>query len=410
MLRTVEAKLYPTDAQAATLSTWLRTCCWIYNRCLEQRIKAYKRRGESRNFSVQSAMLTGWRERIERISSCPLEFARDALRRVDRGFKAFFRRMKAAEKPGFPRFHSCIRYNSLECLATQKYVRSGDFIHVPKLGLVKFRAGDQSFEGTQRLLRVIRRASGWFAQVLVDDGKPAPDIRPVESSVGIDVGLNSFATLDNGEKIPNPRWARKSARRLRSAQRRLSRSKKGSKNRRKAVARVGRVHERVRAQRKDFCHQESRKIVDRFELIAVEKLNVSGMAAGHFAKSISDAAWAMFIAHLTYKAANAGRQLVAVNPSGTSQECPDCGRVKKKLLSERTHECACGLTCDRDESAARVILLRAVASRRGVTPVEDLVNVGGTGRHQIEPVKQEVLIFNQEHYPVAEFRHQKSPK
>src|SRR3990167_2275902 len=378
MFYAIESKLYPTAAQVETLESWLRSCCWVYNRALEQRIKAYKRRGESATLYSQFAMLTVWRERMPRLKSAPFAFQRDALRRVERGMQAFFRRIKAGErKAGFPRFRPHRRYNSLECLDTQKFVRPGDFIHVPKLGLVKFRAGNQSFRGTQKLLRIIRRATGWYAQVLIDDGKPAPEKRPVESSIGVEVGLNTFAALSNGERIDNPRWGRKSTRKLRSAQRRLSRTQKRSRNRRKAVARVRRVHEKVAAQRKDFCHQHSRLLVNRFDLIAVEKLNIKGLARTRLAKSILDAAWGQFIAQLTYKAEYAGRQLVAVDPRGTSQTCPDCGAVKKKSLSERTHECTCGLTCDRDHAAASVVLLRALASRRGVSPVEELASGNG---------------------------------
>ena len=128
-----------------------------------------------------------------------------------------------------------------------------------------------------------------------------------------------------------------------------------------------------------------------FTLPRMEKA-VRVARADRLAKSILDAAWGIFLSQLTYKAEWAGRHAIAVDPRGTSQTCPDCGAVKKKKLSERTHECICGLTCDRDHAAARVILLRALASRRGVSPVEELVTLGGIRRHQIGPMKQEVLI------------------
>src|SRR5688572_7794242 len=117
MLRVVEMKLYLTAAQEATLNAWLRSCCWLYNRCLEQRVKAYQRRGESVGYHAQCALLTGLRQRIPTLAEVPAQFTRDALRRVDRGMQAFFRRCQAGEKPGFPRFRSPTRYNSLECLA-----------------------------------------------------------------------------------------------------------------------------------------------------------------------------------------------------------------------------------------------------------------------------------------------------
>ena len=231
-------------------------------------------------------------------------------------------------------------------------------------------------------VKVVQHAKEWGITI----GEAAVNA----ATVGIDMGLNSFATLDNGEKIPNPRWAKKSARRLRSTHRRLSRSQKESHNRRKAIANLGRVYEKVKAQRRDFAHQESRKLVDRFDLIAFEKLNVAGMVRGRLAKSIIDAAWGMFLLMLVYKAAKAGKRAIGVNPRGTSQTCPDCGRVKKKLLSERTHECTCGCRLDRDVAAARVILARALGVA-GVSPVEESTAVDGHCVHrQVDPVKQEV--------------------
>ncbi len=128
------------------------------------------------------------------------------------------------------------------------------------------------------------------------------------------------------------------------------------------MKRVSRIHERVKAQRRDFAHRESRKIVDRFDLIGVEALNIKGVASGMLAKSVNDAAWAFFLFCLTYKAANAGRRVVEVDPRGTSQECPDCGAVKAKTLSERRHQCSCGpIDLDRDYASALVIEARALA-------------------------------------------------
>lgn len=360
MIRTVEAKLYLNTTQEDTLNRWLCSCCWVYNHCLNQRIKAYRRRNESVGYNAQCVLLTGLRERIPALAEVPAVFARDAIRRVDRGFQAFFRRCKAGDKPGFPRFRSHTRYNSLEYLAPGSYPRAGNLLHIPKLGLVKFRAGDQRIPGRQKLLRIIRRASGWFAQVLVDDSQPPPPNVPVQSSVGIDVGLVAFATLSDGEKIENPRFFRKSERKLKRAQRQLSRCQRGSRNRRKAVRHVARVHERVAAQRKDFAHQQSRRLVNRFDLIGFEALNIKGLAGSRLAKSVHDAAWGMFTRFVAYKADYAGKHAIPVNPSGTSQECPSCGAVARKSLSERTHACSCGLTIDRDEAAARVILARAL--------------------------------------------------
>lgn len=368
MMLTYSYKLYLNASQEKTLDRWLRTCNWIFNRALEQRIKAYQRRKESVSYQDQQALLTEWRGRMDNLRLVPVEFERDAIRRVDRGLKAFFRRVRAGQKPGFPRFKPHRRYRSLECLAVAKYLQ-GDRVRIPNLGLVRCR-GRLLPLGKQRGLRIVRRESGWYAQVILDNGVQVTPCEP-QTSVGIDVGLQSFATLSNGEKIDNPRFARKAERKTCALQRRASRKKKGSANRRKAVKRLARQHERVASQRRLFAHAEARKIVNRFDLIAFENLNVAGMVHGNLARSIHDAAWSFFLFCLIFKAANAGKSTVAVNPRGTSQECPQCQAVAKKSLSEREHVCPCGARLCRDHAAAQVILARAVAGKRGDSRVEE---------------------------------------
>lgn len=355
--RVIERKLYPNAAQEQSLETYRAECCRLYNRALEQRIKAYKRRNESVSLYDQQSLLAKQRGRIASLRAVPSEFARDALRRLDKAFKAFFRRVKAkARRKGFPRFRARRRYRSMGYQSPGNYFRAGA-VFVPGIG--EIRARGQDAIGKQKMLRIIRRADAWYAQVVVT----AQDTLPIEPQtiVGIDVGLLAFATLSTGEKIENPRFFRKAEQELKYAQRQASRKQKGSRNRFKAAKRVAKIHELVKAQRKDFAHQESRKLVNRFDLIGVEALNIKGLAGGMLAKSVHDAAWGMFLFYLTYKAANAGRQVVAVDPRGTSQECPGCGAVQAKPLSERRHQCGCGLILDRDHAGALVIEARAVA-------------------------------------------------
>jgi putative transposase len=387
-MRTIEVKIYPTDAQQRTLSNWMRTCCTIYNRALEQRIKAYRRRKQSVNYNQQQTLLTQQRSRMDRVHEVPVEFSRDALRRIDRGMKAFFRRVRAGENPGFPRFRSWRHYNSMEYAAVGQYVRGDCLLMIPKLGLIKFRACKQAISKTQRLMRVICRASGWYVQVLVDEVKPEPILNDC-GPIGIDMGLNSFATMSDGRKIENPRWARASERKIRSLQRRVSRRVKGSNRRHKAIAALRRRHERIASQRRSFCHQHSTAFVRNHPLIAIENLNIKGLARTRMAKSIMDAGWNIFLNQISYKAANAGRILVRVDPRGTSQTCPTCGVIKKKELSERIHRCECGCTLDRDVAASRVILARAVDVNRGDSRVEAPVNTRPlVAAEQTEPLNR----------------------
>ena len=176
------------------------------------------------------------------------------------------------------------------------------------------------------------------------------------AEIGIDVGLEHFAALSNGELIPNPRWYKSAQRRLRRAQRKVARRVKGSNGRQKAVRELQRVHERVANQRADFVHKLSRRIVDGYQLIAVENLNVGGLSRGMLAKQVHDAGWRSFLHKLTVKAAEAGRCVVEVNPAGTSQYCL-CGCEVRKTLAVRVHRCPeCGLVAPRDVVSAQLIL------------------------------------------------------
>lgn len=183
-------------------------------------------------------------------------------------------------------------------------------------------------------------------------------------AIGIDLGLKSFATLSTGESIANPRFFRRQEKQLAKAQRKLSVAKKGNpecKKRRKAVAHI---YERIANKRRDFAHKESRKLVNRFALIVFEKLNIKGLLKNHcLAKSISDAAWNQLVNFTQYKAENAGRKCIQVNPRNTSQMCSGCGDIVEKDLSVRVHECpACGLVLDRDHNAAINILTLGLQS------------------------------------------------
>ena len=355
----------------------------------EYRIKAYKRRGESVNYNAQSGWLTGLRSRMPILAEVPVQFGRDAIHRVDRGFDAFFRRWKAGERSGFPRFRPHQRYKSLEYLQSGERLHP-DGLHVPKLGVIRYRAGDQDLSGKQKLFRIIRRASGWFGQVLVEREVATPEPR-IGETVGIDMGLTSFATLSTGERIENPRWARRSQAAIRKAQKRVSRRVKGSANRRKAVKKLAAQHERIAAQRKDFAHQLSRSLVTRFALIGFELLNIVGLARTRMAKSITDAAWGMFLRFLPFKAESAGGQAIGVDARRTSMECPFCGRVQKKSLSERIHQCPNGCPIiDRDEASALVIRARAVGVAAALNACGGSANTTGHKPPRAGPVKQAV--------------------
>src|ERR671933_737436 len=279
----------------------------------------------------------------------------------------FFANCKANKpgKKGYPRFKKCAR--------SVEYKTSGWKLSSDKRSLTftdGFAAGTFKLVGSRNLhfyapdeikrVRVVRRADGYYVQFCVNV-KRTEEIGPAGKAIGIDVGLNHFLTDSNGATVPNPRHLRKSEKALRRAARKVSKKKKGSANRKKAINKLGRKHLKVSRQRKDFAIKTALCVVKSNDFIAYEDLQVKNMARNHkLAKSISDAAWSQFAQWLQYLGKVYGKTVVAVAPQYTSQDCSSCGATVKKSLSVRTHVCGCGTVLDRDHNAALNILAKAL--------------------------------------------------
>jgi putative transposase len=219
-------------------------------------------------------------------------------------------------------------------------------------------------EGTIKTLTIRRSSTGkWYACFSVEY-EPSP-LPQKETTVGIDVGLESFATLSTGEKIENPRFFRTDEKVLARAQRRLAKAEKGTPERKKARKIVARIHERIANRRLNFAHQTSRRMVDQYGTIVFEDLNITNMQKNpHLAKSIADVAWNLFISITESKAEEAGSHVILVNPRNTSQMCSRCGMIVAKTLSDRVHSCPhCGLVIDRDQNAAINIMRLGLQSQ-----------------------------------------------
>ena len=216
------------------------------------------------------------------------------------------------------------------------------------------------------VLHWFRDHKGWLVNLKLETGEP-PETATIKSMLGLDVGLNAFVATSNGDLVPAPKHYRKAEKELRCRQRALSRCKRGGNRRKKVKQRVVALHARVTNTRKDFAHKLARSLVAESDLIAVEDLNIKGMVKNkHLSKSISDAGWGDFLSKLAYKAEEAGKHFVKVNPKNTSQHCSGCGVIVKKSLAVRMHKCAkCGLVIDRDVNAARNILARAAVGKHG---------------------------------------------
>jgi putative transposase len=307
---------------------------------------------KGRTYMDQTRELTELRAQDPAYREIPVGVSRSALRQLERAFQAFFRRVKRGEAPGYPRFKGRNRFDSF---GIGRVSMEGKKVRVPKLGLVRFRKY-RELGGEILDARIGLRAGKWYVAFSCDLGE-APERKPVQDPVGIDMGLESFATLSDGSKVENPRFLRKGEALLARRQRVLQKKKKGSKTRAAARLLVQKAHEHIRNQRLDFARKLSAELLERYDGVFFEDLNVRGLARSRLAKSVQDAAWGTFIRTLVGKAECAGRWAVPVDPGGTSQRCSECGLTVAKELSERTHRClACGLVMNRDHNAARNIL------------------------------------------------------
>lgn len=363
--RTFRYRIYPTRAQVTAMSNVLRLCRELYNAALQERRDAWKCSRTPISFAGQSAQLPEIKQICPDLCAVYSQTLQDVLHRVDKTYKAFFDRCAHGGAPGFPRFKNAGRFRSFTYPQTG-WSLEGNCLTLAKVGTVRV-VKHRELLGKVKTCSVIRDGSKWYCAIVCEVILPSVECsdRP---PIGIDVGLSYFASLSNGEQIANPRHGRKAEKRLATAQRRLAKLGRTNSRRKRARKHVAAAYRKITNQRQNFAHQMSHDLVSRFGLIAVEDLNIKGLASGMLARSVNDVAWARFIACISYKAESAGTTLIAVNPRGTSQTCPGCGAIAKKTLADRWHSCICGCELPRDVAAAQVILARGLASivRKGV--------------------------------------------
>lgn len=353
--KSFQFRLRLTKKQKGILNAYLEECRWLYNQLLEQRKLAYEELDISISKYQQMMLLPLLKEERSSLAEVHSQVLQNVVDRLDKGFQAFFRRCKAGEEPGFPRFRGAHRYNSF-CYPQSGFSVVQRELKLSKIGVLRMKM-HRPIEGEIKTCTLRRNSCGeWDVSFSCEvTRRPLP---AKQSAVGIDVGLTQFAVLSNGQEIANPRFFRQGERALAKAQRRLSKEKVGSLERRRCRKRVSKIHEKIRNQRKDFCHKQSRKIVDQYQYICVEDLSIKKMMEGSYlAKGIADASWGQFRQFLTYKAEEAGRSMGLVNPAYTTQRCSRCQYREEKSLSEREHSCAvCGYRTSRDLNAAENIL------------------------------------------------------
>jgi len=387
MLRTFKYQLYPTKSQRTIFEFWLELCRWVYNKTLWIRKSSWEENQTSLNLFDTNRLLTQWKTENLSLKKIHSQVLQNVQRKVDEAFKAFFLRLKRKETPGYPRFKSQGR---LDSFCFPQYPGGchldGNILKSKLLRNIKLNL-HRPVEGVIKTTTFKKTPTGkWFVSFSCE--VPTKIFLSLTGkSVGIDLGLENFFTKNDGEVIENPRFLRRDEKDLKRLHRKVSASPKGSVERRRNRLKLCKAYERISNRRLNFAHQTSRNLVNNYDVICLEKLNVIKMLDNHFlAKSISDAAWNIFVRFLTYKAEEAGRSLIFVDPAYTSQICSSCGNIVKKSLSTRTHRCECGLTLGRDHNAALNILRLGTQSQATSLPRSPLLRRGSVHTSKLHPL------------------------
>jgi len=385
-MKTYKYRIYPSKAQETQLNRQLELCRWVYNKTLETRKNSYEQNGISLSYYDTKKMLPIWKADKPDLKQTHSMVLQDVTMRVELAFQAFFRRIKSGEAAaGYPRFKGYGRYDSMTYPQYGNGARlDGNMLILSKVGSVKVKLHRELCGGGPLGAKTvcIRRAAGnkWYVTIsCAPSGHPPLLPLPYEpKAVGIDVGLQTFATLSTGEKIANPRFFKGEQKALAIAQRRMEKFAKGTPERSKRRLIVSRIHTRIANKRSNFAHQVARQLVNTYGTIVFEKLAVIDMMANHtkvfgnkLNKSIADIAWSQLAQFTAYKAADAGRLFLQVDPRNTSKKCSRCSALVPKDLGVRIHDCPhCGLVLDRDHNAAINILALGLQGVNAGSPDE----------------------------------------
>lgn len=357
MRKTFKYRLLGNKTTFANAERWLDLCRNLYNAALEERITAYKTHKVSISCYNQMKELPELKVVIPEYKNIDAQTLQDVLERLDRAYKAFFRRLKNKEKAGFPRFKGKDRYDSF-ILKQHGWKIDRKYLTIRNIGRFKMRLS-RPLVGIVKTVGIHQESTGKWYVCFSCDNVPERKLPESNETIGIDVGIKSFCVDSEDRNTDNPQYLKESLRDLRIKQRRLSRRKKGGMSRGKARLQVAKAHEGVKNRRNDFLHKLANHYVRNYGVIAVEELNIKGMERNHrLARSIDDAGWGIFVRLLTYKAVEAGRQIVRIPQfTPTSKMCSECSAINQELkLSDRQWVCqSCGTLHDRDYNAAKNI-------------------------------------------------------
>lgn len=367
MRKTFKYRLSPSKSQATNMNNILEGTRWVYNETLAIRKSAWESEQKSVSLYETSNYLTEWKKEKPELLKIQSQVLQNAQLRVDLAFKAFFRRLKNKENPGYPRFKRKGRYSSITYPQSGFRIHPDQTVYLSKIGRVPVIL-HRSIYGAIKTCTVKRTPTNkWYVFFSCEVEKPEP-LPKTGKIVGIDLGLITYIQCSDKSKLNKPRFFKEEQKSLAKVQRKFSKfpEKIWSREKQKAKLVVARVHERIKNKREDFCHKASNDLIKKYDLIIHEALNVKNMLEQKkWSKSISDASWSTLIDFLTYKAENAGKKIKSVDPRGTSQRCSQCGQVVKKGIKQRVHDCShCGFKTSRDHNSSLEIL------RLGMQPFE----------------------------------------
>jgi putative transposase len=403
MIRAYKFLMRPTVGQTAALTEMLQDHCSLYNGALQERRDAYRHAAKtSVTYGQQSAQLKEIRSfDPERQGRWSFSSQQATLRRLDKAFAAFFRRVKSGETPGYPRFRGVNWFDTVDfprdgdgCRWDSTPHESVTRVRFQGVGHVKVNQ-HRAVVGKARTVSVKREGRKWFVVLTAEQEQPDP-LPPTGSVVGIDLGIANFLADSGGGFVENPRHGRRAAAKLEAAQQALSRfprrkAKDRTKNHQRAVGKVAELHGKVRRQRLDHAHKTALGLVREHDFIAYEDLKIRNMsrtpapkpdpetqggflpngaaAKAGLNRSIADAGWGVFLTILNAKAESAGRAVMAVDPRNTSRQCPECGHTAKenRPTQEKFHCQACGHKSHADTVGA-INVLRAGLVHRGAQP------------------------------------------
>ena len=382
-MRAYKYRIYPSETQKELIAKHFGCSRFVYNWGLEQKIAKYQKNKKSLSYFDLANELKTLKQTNVWLKEVDSQSLQMALRNLDNAYTAFFKKQNR-----FPRFHS--KHGRQSYQIPQRCEVLDKAVKIPKLGIVRAKI-HRNFTAKAGTWTISKNPSGQYFVSIITDESPRLK-RKSDNQIGIDLGIKTFATCSNGDKISNPKWLRKKSKHLAFAQRQASHKIKGSQNRKRANLKVAKIHQKIVDQREDWQHKWSAKLVSENQVICLEDLSVSNMLKNHsLARSIQECAWSSFVSKLEYKAEWYGTQIVKIGRFEPSSKICSCGKINHELtLADRVWTCKkCGQTHDRDLLASQNILkfgMKLISGRNyRIKPVE-LPTLAGAMKQEAQPL------------------------